>query len=166
MGTAGFANPSFPTLWTPPFPTLGNRCGGLIRLPRVYRDLGIWYPVLSLIATSTWCLGALCSALYRSRFSRFRWAYFFRFSLLVEKKTLFVWLCRTFFGLPLTATIVTISLDASPFHQIGWAEPYWKKAFVRFRLLMIWFSITLSTKTNDPTAVSADPTKDHSKNPT
>ena len=24
MGTAGFANPSFPTLWTPPFPTLGE----------------------------------------------------------------------------------------------------------------------------------------------
>ena len=24
MGTAGFANPSFPTLWTPPFPTLGD----------------------------------------------------------------------------------------------------------------------------------------------
>ena len=40
------------------------------------------------------------------------------------------------------------------------------KAFVRFRLLMIWFSITLSTKTNDPTAVSADPTKEYSKKPT
>ena len=23
--------------------------------------------------------------------------------------------------------MVTISLDASPFHQIGWAEPYWKR---------------------------------------
>ena len=57
--------------------------------------------------------------------------------------------------------IVPISLNASPFHQIGWVEPYWKKAFVRFRLLMIWFSITLSTKTNDPTVVSANPTIDH-----
>ena len=51
----------------------GNRCGGLIGLPRVYRDIGFRYPVLSLIATSTWCLGALCSILYRSRFSRFCW---------------------------------------------------------------------------------------------
>ena len=45
MGTAGFANPSFPTLWTPPFPTLGNRCGGLIRLPRAYTNLGFLCPV-------------------------------------------------------------------------------------------------------------------------
>ena len=39
------------------------------------------------------------------------------------------------------------------------------KAFVRFGLLMIWFSITFSAKTNDSTAVSANPTKDHSKTP-
>ena len=37
--------------------------------------------------------------------------------------------------------IVPISSDASPFHQLGWAEPYWKKAFVRFELLMLWFSM-------------------------
>ena len=48
--------------------------------------------------------------------------------------------------------IVPISLDASPFHQIGWAKPYWKKVFVQFRLLMIWFSIPFSAKTNDSTA--------------
>ena len=59
--------------------------------------------------------------------------------------------------------IVPISFVASPFHQIGWAEPYWKKAFVRFKLLMLWYSIPFSAKTIDPTAVSADPTKDHSQ---
>ena len=37
------------------------------------------------------------------------------------------------------------------------------KAFVRFGLLMLWFSITVSAKTNDSTAVSANPTKNHSK---
>ena len=42
--------------------------------------------------------------------------------------------------------MVPISFGASPFHQIGWAEEYCKKAFVRLRLLMIWFSITLSAK--------------------
>ena len=61
-----------------------------IRLPRVYRDLGIWYPVLSLVATSIFCLGALCSTRYRSRFSRSCLAYFACFSLLGGKKTLFV----------------------------------------------------------------------------
>ena len=39
------------------------------------------------------------------------------------------------------------------------------KAFVRFRLLMLWFSMPFSAKTNDSTAVSANPTKDHSKIP-
>ena len=56
-------------------------------------------------------------------------------------------------------------VGASPFHQFGWAEPYCKNAFVRFRLLMLWFSIPFSAKTIDPTAVSANPTKDHSKTP-
>ena len=61
--------------------------------------------------------------------------------------------------------IVSISLDASPFHQIDWAEPYCKKVFVQFRLLNNRYSIPFSTKTIDPTAVSANPTKDHSKTP-
>ena len=69
------------------------------------------------------------------------------------------------FGITADRDIVPISLDASPFHQIGWTEPYWKKAFVRLRLLMIWYSITVSAKTIDPTAVSANPTKNHSKTP-
>ena len=30
----------------------GSAAAGLIRLPRVYRDIGIWCPVLSLVATS------------------------------------------------------------------------------------------------------------------
>ena len=59
--------------------------------------------------------------------------------------------------------IVPISFGASPFHQIGWVEPYWKNAFVRFRLLNNRYSITVSAKTIDPTAVSANPTKNHSK---
>ena len=42
-------------------------------------------------------------------------------------------------------------------------EKFGKNAFVRFELLMIWYSIPLSTKTIDPTAVSANPTKDFGK---
>ena len=92
-----------------------------------------------------------------------------RFSLLggdrscLRLRDVLPWKCVE---LPLTATVVPISLGASPFHQLGWVEPYWKNAFVRFELLMIWYSIPFSTKTNDPTAVSANPTKDHSKTPT
>ena len=40
------------SLDSPPL-SLGNRCGGTLLLPRVYRDIGFRYPVLSLIATST-----------------------------------------------------------------------------------------------------------------
>ena len=41
-----------------------------------------------------------------------------------------------------------------------------EKAFVRLRLLIIWYSITVSAKIIDPTAVSANPTKDFGKNET
>ena len=92
-------------------------------------------------------------------------------------------LCRTFFIIGWKKDAVCVSLThvflitadremvpispvASPFHQIGWVEPYCKKAFVRFELLMLWYSITVSAKTIDPTAVSANPTKSHGKNPT
>ena len=40
-----------------------------------------------------------------------------------------------------------------------------EKAYVRFEFLMFWYSIPLSTKTIDPTAVSANPTKSHSETP-
>ena len=81
----------------------------------------------------------------------------------MEKRRCLCILFCSFLGLPLTATIASISLDASPYHQLGWAEPYCKNAFVRLRRLMIWYSITVSSKTTDPTAVSANPTIDYSK---
>ena len=105
----------------------------------------------------------MCSGLYRSRF---RWsclACIARFSLLVEKRRCLCILFCSFLGLPLTATIASISLDASPYHQLGWAEPYCKNAFVRLRLQMLCFSIPFSDKTIDPIAVSANPTIDYSK---
>ena len=39
------------------------------------------------------------------------------------------------------------------------------KAFVRFRLLMNWFPVPLSAQTNDPIAVSANPTNIRSQTP-
>ena len=44
------------------------------------------------------------------------------FFIIGWKKTLFVYPFCSFFGLSLTATIVPILLDASPFHQLGWVE--------------------------------------------
>ena len=46
------------------------RCGGLIRLPRVYTNIVCAIPVLSVVATSIYRLGVMCSSLYRLRFSR------------------------------------------------------------------------------------------------
>ena len=51
-GTKDSAEPSFPILWTPPHPPGGVRCGGALLLPRVWGNLGIWYPVLSIIPSS------------------------------------------------------------------------------------------------------------------
>ena len=47
-------------------------------------------------------------------------------------------------------------------NRLGGAILY--KAFVRRKPLMLWFFITVSAKTTDPTAVSANPMKDFGKN--
>ena len=55
---------------TPLLTPLGIRCGGAYLLPRVYTNTGSCIPVLSLLPSSEFCSGALCSGWYRSRFSR------------------------------------------------------------------------------------------------
>ena len=77
------AEPSFPILWTPPHPPGVIRCGGACRLPRVWSNIGSCIQVqVARSQFGIWC-SRLCSTRYRSRFSRFHWAYFARFSLLV-----------------------------------------------------------------------------------
>ena len=80
----------------------------------------------------------LCSGWYRSRFSRFRWAYIVRFSLVVGRTVRacgYGMFCHVLsLGLPLTATFLPISLDASPFHQSCLVEECCKNAFVRLKL--------------------------------
>ena len=103
--------------------TLGNRCGGILGCRGLMPILDSGIRCGLFVATSIFCLGALCSGLYRTRFSWSCLACIACFSLLGGKKTLFVWLCRTFFELPrnvlrrLTRAISTISYSASPFHQ-------------------------------------------------
>ena len=53
------AEPSFPILWTPPHPPGESAAAGKCRLPRAYTNLGIWYQVLSLLASSE-CCAAIC----------------------------------------------------------------------------------------------------------
>ena len=69
-GTAGFANPPFPILWTLTLPPGDVRCGGALLLPRVWDNIGFRYPVqVDYRQFGIW-FGYLCSGWYRSRFSR------------------------------------------------------------------------------------------------
>ena len=122
----------------------------------------------SLIATSTWCLGALCSALYRSRFSRSCLACIACFSLLGEKKRC---LCILFARFWITADRAYCAnfvgcKSISP-NRLGRTILY--KAFVRFRLLKIWYFIPFSAKEETQPRVSlrntlrANPTKEKAK---
>ena len=76
------AEPSFPILWTPPHPPGGcplrrgiTAAAGLYQFRYLYSGASRLSPVPNLYSY-------LCSALYRSRFSRFCWADVVRFSLL------------------------------------------------------------------------------------
>ena len=60
----------------------GIRCGGAYLLPRVWGNIGICIPVQVAYPQFRMLCSYLCSGLDCSRFSRFRWAYVFRFSLL------------------------------------------------------------------------------------
>ena len=78
------------TLRSPPSPSSGlhlihpgNPLRRGILAAAVYANIGFLYPVLSLLPSSEYSLGVLCSGLDCSRFSRFRWALIARFSLLV-----------------------------------------------------------------------------------
>ena len=64
------AEPLSSILWTPPPHPGGIRCGGALLLPRAYRDIVSLYPVqVDNRQFGIWfCF--LCSALYRSHFSR------------------------------------------------------------------------------------------------
>ena len=165
MGTAGFANPSFPTLWTPPFPTLGESlrrdiiaAAGLQGCRNPVSGAGRSSP----LRRGVWVL-CVRSCIVRVSVGLV-WHISLVFHYWVEKRRcLFGFYAR--FLITADREIVPISSGASPFHQIGWAEPYWKKVFVRRKPLMPRFPIPLSAKTIDPTAVSANPTKDFGKNP-
>ncbi len=146
--------------------TLGNRCGGLIGLPRAYRDLGIRCPVQTVYRHFDCLFGCFVFELGLFAFQSVLFGLYRTFFIIGGKKDAVCVALTHVFLITANREMLPISFGASPFHQIGWAELYCKKLFVRLRLLKNRCSITVSTKTNDPTAVSANPTKSHGKNPT
>ena len=93
----------------------------------------------------------------------------------VEKKTLLEWLGSFVFGLPLTAKWHQFRMVQAPFTKYAGCKNIVKNAFVRLKLQENGYPIqykplTIQTipyrypsKKNDPIAVSANPTIDHSQ---
>ena len=135
-----------------------------IGLPRVYRDIGILYPLQTVYRHFDVRIGCFVFGLGLFAFQMVLLGLYRLFFIIGWKKDAVCVALTHVFWITADREMVPISFCASPFHQIGWAKSYCKNAFVRFRLLMIWFSIPLSTKTIDLTAVSANPTKDYGKN--
>ena len=107
----------------------------------------------------------MCSGLDCSRFRRFCWALYRTFFIIGWKKDAVCLALTHVFWITADRDICFNFVwckSISP-NRLGGAILY--KAFVEFRLLMLWFSIPLSTKTNDPIAVSANPTKEKAKPP-
>ena len=72
-GTAGFANPSFPILWTLTLPTQGDPLRrGIIAAAGLGQYCMLNSGAIAHPQFGIWC-SCLCSGRYRSRFSRFRW---------------------------------------------------------------------------------------------
>ena len=72
---------------TPLLTPWGNPLRRGISAAAVYRDIGSLYPVQVVTPQFRILFGYLCSALYRSRFSKFRWACIARFSLLGDGRS-------------------------------------------------------------------------------
>ena len=90
----------------------------------VDRDIVSFIPVQVAYPQFRMLFCYLCSALYRSRFSRFRWAGIARFSLVVDR--LFVPAATvdfafSFVELPLTA----------PFQQFCWVQAHFTSGYFR-----------------------------------
>ena len=120
----------------------GIRCGGAYLLPRVWGNIGICIPVQVAYPQFRMLCSYLCSGLDCSRFSRFRWAYVFRFSLLVGwtvRACGYVgFLPKSFVGSALTAVGAFVLVDnvmenqiirslnrTNAFFQYGSAQPIW-----------------------------------------
>ena len=144
----------------------GNRCGGLIGLPRVWDNIGIRCPVRTFyrhfdVMFGCFVFGSVSFAFQSVMLGIFRLFFIIGWEIdavCVAMTHVFLItadrdICFNFVGCK----------SISP-NRLGGA--ILEKAYVRFKLLMIWYSITVSAKTIDPTAVSANPTKSHGKNPT
>ena len=135
-----------------------------IGLPRAYRDIGILYPLQTVYRHFDVMFGCFVFGSVSHAFQSVLFGLYRLFFIIGWKKDAVCVAFLLVFLITADREMVPISFCASPFHQIGWAESYCKNAFVRRRLLMIWYSIPFSTNAITSTAVSANPTKNHGKN--
>ena len=163
-GDGGICESLLPHPLDSPLSNPGESLRRDIGLPRAYRDIGFRCPVQVANRHFDVRIGCFVFDPVSFAFQSGLFGIFRTFFIIGWKKDAVCIAFLLVFWITADREMVPISFCASPFHQIGWAEEYCKNAFVRFRLLMIWYSITVSAKTIDPTAVSANPTKSHSKN--
>ena len=92
-----------------------SAAAGLMQAAAVYTNLGIWYQVQVAYPQFRMLCNYLCSGLDCSCFSRFRWAYVFRFSLLgggaVRACGYVGFLLQLFVGFALTAIGSIVLVD-------------------------------------------------------
>ena len=150
--------------------TRGFRCGGILLLPRVYRDIGFRCPVQVDYRHFDVKIGCFVFGFVSFAFQMVLLGLYRLFFIIGLKKDA---VCVAF----LLVFLITADRDyCSNFARCKSISPnrlgrtILEKAFVRFRLLMIWYSIMLSAKEAIQPRVSlrnvlrANPTKDYGKN--
>ena len=163
---------------TPLLTSGGIRCGGAYLLPRAYRDIGSFIPVQTVCPHFDMTFGCFVFGLGSLAFQKITLGICLSFFIgggigcsFLRLRDVLLW---SIVGITADRAISTISYSASPFQQCCRVEEYCKTALVQLvlqengypvqpKLLTIYIPTPVSAKMNDPTAVSANPTKDHSQ---
>ena len=134
-------------------------------LPRAYRDLGIRYPVQVANRHFDVVFGCFVFGSVSFAFQLVLPGLFRLFFIIGGKKDAVCLALTHVFWITADRDYCFNFVECKSISPNRLGGAILEKAYVRFEFLMFWYSIPLSTKTIDPTAVSANPTKDHSKIP-
>ena len=137
-----------------------------IRLPRVWGNLGIRCPVRTFRPHFDFLFGCFVFGLGMFAFQLVLFGLFRTFFIIGWKKDAVCLALMCVFWITADRDNCHNFVGCKSISPIRLGRTILYKAFVRFRILNNWFSIPFSTKTIDPTAVSANPTKRHGKNST
>ena len=145
----------------------GIRCGGAYLLPRAYRDIGSLYPVQVAYRHFDVTFGCFVFGLKAFAFQKITPGICLSFFIgggmycsFLRLRWVLLW---SIVGITADRDISSNFVECKPISPIASGARILKNAFVRLKLQEIRYSIPVSTQTNDPIAVSANPTKDHSK---